>query len=95
MKPPRSQMSGGTTRNAGALARARSANRTSRFLSLDSADDKLALIGPDLETAVSEFFGDEASKHLGAARRSFSFSSNSSSSRRRRWQQTSTRERRS
>lgn len=60
-------MSGGTTRNAGALARARSANRTSRFLSLDSADDKLALIGPDLETAVSEFFGDEASKHLGAA----------------------------
>ena len=64
-----------STRNAGALARARAANSLQRgsslnlfgsgkalYRNLDEADDKVALVGEDLSAAVETFFGSEAAQ---------------------------------
>ena len=58
-----------STKNSGALARARAANRGgslvrggSSYRSLADADDRVALRGDDLTAAVGEFFGAEAAK---------------------------------
>lgn len=63
-------MSSPSTRNVGALSRARSANagRLSKqlpsFRRLEDADDKLALVGNDLSAAVTDLFGTEAAADL-------------------------------